>query len=137
MGSVDGVRIALIITATKITYFHNFSILAPVIIPNTPKITCTIGIWNAIAVVISNTKIKSKYCVKDHNGSSTSELYKIKNWTAAGIKQKYENPRLINTKIVDINNIGKINFFSSSVKPGFIKKLTCVKNMGPVSIIPV
>ena len=29
---------------------------------------------------------KSKYCVKDHKGSSTSELYNIKNLTAAGIK---------------------------------------------------
>ena len=37
-GSVDGVKTAPIIVATKITYFHCFNILCPDTIPSIPNI---------------------------------------------------------------------------------------------------
>jgi hypothetical protein len=39
MGSVDGVKIAPIMVAARITYFHCFSISRLETIPNIPKIT--------------------------------------------------------------------------------------------------
>ena len=74
MGSVDGVSTAPIITEIKITYFHNFNIVWPDIIPSIPKIIWKIGIWNAIPVVENRINIKSQYWLNDHNGSITSEL---------------------------------------------------------------
>jgi len=51
IGSVDGVKIALIIVATIVTYFQRLNIFVLEIIPKTPNIICTTGIWKAIPVV--------------------------------------------------------------------------------------
>jgi hypothetical protein len=44
IGSVDGVKIALITVAIIVTYFQRLNILLLDIIPKTPKIICTTGI---------------------------------------------------------------------------------------------
>ena len=72
-GSVEGVKMALIIVDSKMMYFQECIICFDDIIPTKPIITWIIGIWNAKPVLISNINIKSKYCSKDHNGSTISD----------------------------------------------------------------
>ena len=72
-GSVEGVKIALIIVLNKIIYFHELIICFTDTIPINPIIICIIGIWNASPVLINKINIKSKYCSNDHKGSTISD----------------------------------------------------------------
>ena len=109
---------AAIIVEITITYFQADNIFCPETIPKKPKINCIIGIWKAKPVVKISTEIKLKYWSKDQNGSTTSDPYAIKNFSAAGTRKRYEKISPIPNNIPEPSVMGNIMSRSRFVIPG-------------------
>ncbi len=122
-GSVDGVIIADKM-AEEITTMRQFAIILLVeMMPSDPKINCSTGNWNAIAVLDINNSTKSKYLSIDQIGSTISAPNLIKKLIAAGTSIHQEKSNPIKKSTPEPNTAGNIRVFSCLVSPGEINKM--------------